>query len=633
MNTFIILIGIILILLMILLSFDKNKHLQEAFGTLPIVDQSSYLSSDIPGAVTTNPTIAKPTIKEIVDARDTVKTFLGLCLNVGNQISVTEKQSYITLKYNAPIFMNQIDALESNPEIVKTDDFYKTWNKYKQAIQKIKQLPTIEGFTNAVTEASVKQDIANLLDAISIFEESYASKDISKINLTSDRNFINDLHISAQSTSRNVMGTTPRADNVFAARIQMLTGDYQRGFVILSSLPDKITSSASGSTSASTSESGSATSDKISLQGVKDLIANIQVEQLRLQNLRSTDITVSTRIRLLDQLLADLREIVRKVENNEIKSEEIPIKASDASAFLAQYKNSDNLPYLMEQTGTTDTSLESSTNIFSKEHNIKSGTEVTQISNMGNSMIPTEVLQYLKNLKWSMEIKIHNDPGISYRERTMNRIKELEQRIAAYAYNDIPIPPALQNAFKMELKALSEAITSDYSDSYEEHEEYDDYDRNYSLSKDEYYGRFDSEHTRMPQDERTNTWSLQDYNPFNKKDNSNSDAMRRPGFIMNDDTIARRGSASAFDDSVIGGLDYKQRAKELCRQIKSAQLGNPATFGCIENQDAVSSTYSWKGNVEMICNRLGDTWGGWYPEMFGCPKYDPTKKYDGAEFQ
>jgi hypothetical protein len=99
---------------------------------------------------------------------------------------------------------------------------------------------------------------------------------------------------------------------------------------------------------------------------------------------------------------------------------------------------------------------------------------------------------------------------------------------------------------------------------------------------------------------------------------------------MNDETIARRASSSAFDPSVVGGPDYKKRALELCKQVKSAQLGDPESFGCIDAPDAVSSSYSWKGNYQMVCNRLGDTWGGWYPEMFGCAKYDPTDKFRGT---
>ena len=107
------------------------------------------------------------------------------------------------------------------------------------------------------------------------------------------------------------------------------------------------------------------------------------------------------------------------------------------------------------------------------------------------------------------------------------------------------------------------------------------------------------------------------------------DSKIRPGFSMNDDSIARRASASAFDPSTVGGPDYKQRAQDLCRQIGQAELAPASNFGCIANPDEVGPDYSWKGNYQMICNRLGDTWGGWYPEMVGCPPSNPTAKFQG----
>jgi len=114
---------------------------------------------------------------------------------------------------------------------------------------------------------------------------------------------------------------------------------------------------------------------------------------------------------------------------------------------------------------------------------------------------------------------------------------------------------------------------------------------------------------------------------FPKPGGSSADTKRRPGFTMNTESIERRGSASAFDPAAVGGPDYKKRVQDLCKQIQGAQLGDPASFGCLPNPDEVSASYSWKGNYQMVCSRLGDTWGGWYPEMFGCPKPDPTAKF------
>jgi hypothetical protein len=103
------------------------------------------------------------------------------------------------------------------------------------------------------------------------------------------------------------------------------------------------------------------------------------------------------------------------------------------------------------------------------------------------------------------------------------------------------------------------------------------------------------------------------------------DSVIRPGFQTDDASLAQRASASAFDPSTVGGPNWKKRAQDLCEQVSSAGLAPPGNFGCIDEDTTVSKDYSWKGNYNMVCNRLGDTWGGWYPEMMGCPP--PTNKF------
>jgi hypothetical protein len=110
-------------------------------------------------------------------------------------------------------------------------------------------------------------------------------------------------------------------------------------------------------------------------------------------------------------------------------------------------------------------------------------------------------------------------------------------------------------------------------------------------------------------------------------DDSNAvDSMNAPsnGLL---DRIQHRGSAASFDTSKVGGLDYKSRVLDICQQIQSSGLGDAKNFGCIQNPNNVSASYSWKGNYQMVCSRLADTWGAWYPQMFGCPKVDPTAKF------
>jgi hypothetical protein len=97
----------------------------------------------------------------------------------------------------------------------------------------------------------------------------------------------------------------------------------------------------------------------------------------------------------------------------------------------------------------------------------------------------------------------------------------------------------------------------------------------------------------------------------------------RPGYEPTTENIMNRASLASFDESKVGTPDYKARVKFLCSQIRDAGLGDPKEFGCIGNPEQdVSPEYSWRGNYKMVCSRLGHMWGGWYPEMFGCPKED-----------
>jgi hypothetical protein len=94
-----------------------------------------------------------------------------------------------------------------------------------------------------------------------------------------------------------------------------------------------------------------------------------------------------------------------------------------------------------------------------------------------------------------------------------------------------------------------------------------------------------------------------------------------------DNMIKHRGSYASFDTDKVGGLDYKSRVQDICQQIQASGLGNAENFGCIKDPKTVSASYSWKGNYQMVCSRLADTWGAWYPQMYGCPDVDPTKKF------
>jgi hypothetical protein len=328
--------------------------------------------------------------------------------------------------------------------------------------------------------------------------------------------------------------------------------------------------------------------------------------------------------------------MVTGVERNQLKLDSIPIQPNSAATFLKSLGNdSIALPSLVCPPGATPPSIKASPTIavFNQLPPPPQEKESTM-----NPQALQGLLEMAQFLKWNMEIKVEYDPALAQRERIIKRIAEMEKRLLDYSISERPLPKEVYAILLAELQTLQMMIrpkegskskslkgsplvrfpsesTRDSNDTLEDmglssRSKGPDYPTAKHLSKAQ-GGGFGTTKTTFPNGEIS------------------PDVYVRPGFVMSDDTIARRASASAFDPASVGGLDYKARSQEICRQIKSGQLGTPSDFGCIENPNEVSSSYSWKGNYQMVCNRLGDTWGSWYPAMFGCPKYDPAAKFSG----
>jgi len=65
-------------------------------------------------------------------------------------------------------------------------------------------------------------------------------------------------------------------------------------------------------------------------------------------------------------------------------------------------------------------------------------------------------------------------------------------------------------------------------------------------------------------------------------------------------------------------LDWKERAKAVCKQVKARGL-DPLDFGCIPEGSKLSPAYSWRGHTKMVCGRLGSTMDPSLPQTCGCP--------------
>jgi hypothetical protein len=373
---------------------------------------------------------------------------------------------------------------------------------------------------------------------------------------------------------------------------------------------------------------------KITLVALRNLRDRIHEEIKKLNQLRSTSPTILQRRTQLERIMADINNYISSVERKTMKIEDVPILQDDADSFLKSINNlTKPLPNLVKPVAVPTSAPAPAMNAPAMNAPAMNAPAMNApamnapamnapATNAAPMAAIQPLLEMAKFLKWNLNIDVAYDPELAQREKFMKRIEDMETRLTNMMISETPIPPKMFEMYIQELNLLKSVIEKNNNrgdtntprhnrveikpsqPSGAEYPSINDLDK--AQGKD-----FGTQRGNLPNGEGT------------------ANVYVRPGVIMTADDIQNRGSMAAFDPSMVGGSDYKKRALDLCRQVKGADLGAASSFGCIDDPNIVSQTYSWKGNYEMVCRRLGDTWGAWYPEMFGCPKYDPTAKFSG----
>jgi hypothetical protein len=332
--------------------------------------------------------------------------------------------------------------------------------------------------------------------------------------------------------------------------------------------------------------------------GVLDkLKERVEAESLRLSNLRSSSDDVMTRISELDKLSSDLGDIISSVNRGQTDIADIDISPAEANSFLNSGNQNGAVPNLTAPSGGSTNSM-----------------TIGPTGLTVDSALQT-LVGVARNMKWSVNIALESDPDKRQSQDVLDKIDAIEKNINQYVISGTPIPPNIQKLYEQELAVLKNLTGGSEPDM-----------TTVVLGppKPALYQKGNASQAYMPSLESLN--AAQGFN-MGPAAASSSNGIGSGDYGMTDDNIQHRASAASFDDSMVGGLDYKKRVMEMCRQIQAANLGDPAEFGCIKNPNEVSASYSWKGNYQMVCSRLGNTWGNWYPQMFGCPKIDPTAKF------
>jgi len=314
---------------------------------------------------------------------------------------------------------------------------------------------------------------------------------------------------------------------------------------------------------------GKKDSDMCDPSDLQSLITSVKVISEQLKSLNTTEPVIVARIQNIDRLLLDLNEIKQSLQQGKTTPDQIPIRVGDARNFLQQSnKLETQLPNLISMPAVPDAGA--------------SKPATTQAS-------PQNLLEMAKYLKGS--ISLHFDGDLYAREQMAKRVDKITNMLETKKISSRDAENILQ--------ALT-AIQGQLGPS--NYEQLDVFKSKWSPT-----GGVSSESKPgyMPDPEQL------------KKASDGGDDNIRPGTGTN--SYLKRASSAysayALNDST--APDYKDKLVNLCANVTKSGL-DMGNIGCT-NIGNVGPDYGYKGAYLMICNRLEDTWGGAYPQMFGCP--------------
>lgn len=627
-----IILGVILIVGLLYLNGSKEGFATQQ-GIVPTATQESNIPTDTPGATSTNPTASKPQSRDIEDVMERLKNFMLLVedkLPNDTDLKLADKYPMIDLQKEAPILREKLKRALTNFD---TSGF--TIVEFAKLRTRIDTLTEKLRLAKVIAPKASPREVQSVIDLLGRFSTLATQKRPENVDLSAEeKTKIMALRDEVPDLEQRLLAALAQSDaSVYTRR--KLNNVRQRIQVALTSLGRARTVGAGAGTKVeptvaiprpTTDETYAATVaaepmptvvagpvGTITVQQLKDLVTRIGEEHLRLSNLRSTSATITTRIQQLAKLKADLGDIITKVEMKQMKLEDVPITPDSANKFLSGLKgDSGPLPPLIMPTGSLPAAIKAPKGI-AEYAGIPEGEQAV-----------TQLLSAAKDLRWSMEVRLEYDPHLKTREAMLGRIENIIKNLTTLSVSETPIPPEIHEKYIKEMKGIQNQFEEDPA-------RYRGGDVGSMSRLPTAYGRTPSG-AEVPTNEAISTAQGAGFGP--QKDTFptgeiSPDVYIRPGFVMNDDQIAHRASAASFIPAA-GGADYKARALELCRQVKSAGLGGTQTFGCINNPDEVGPSYDWKGNFTMVCNRLGDSWGRSYPEQFGCPPYDQTAKFSSG---
>jgi hypothetical protein len=354
-------------------------------------------------------------------------------------------------------------------------------------------------------------------------------------------------------------------------------------------------------------------SSNIKIQDIEIVIERADEEHKLLTALRSEDAVTKKRLANLLKIISDMKDLIDRIKRGKMDIKDAPFSKNDLRVLYTDIRNK------KKSDVKSITTPEVNNMVSNKKASVASVLPSAAASGLNLDKNYGELLgSLLKDMSW--DIRIGYDPDVTLKRNMLDRMDAIKEDLKTGKLNEAQIKDKLVELgyIKQQYSSGSRRTITGSKNNLKPYNKSD-------------YARAEEGYQPTPV-EFTNGRRIKQPTSFDESESQ--DWQLRPGYKMTSDKIKTRGSDSSFDPTKVGGPDYFKRAQFLCNQINDAGLGDPNEFGCIDSRTVVSPEYSWKGNYLMVCSRLGNIWGGWYPEMFGCPPLEkselqmPNKKID-----
>ena len=609
-----------LLIIVLFLYYRRFEGFEDSpSGKLPAVD--SNLPSDIPGSSTKSPVVSIPQARDIKatieslnnfeqsytktkkedldkqhpilrdlietthtnykDKKDKLQKLLEDSNNIGVSSLTDERMMYDKLNQafaNYPETITEKEKDMKKPEehtnLVANNPKAITKNDLDVLLQKIEQeIKRIENTKSSSTKEK-KNQLENVLKKIQEYIKKLENKSITIEEIPIHKDNIDAFLKSLDSDTK--LATLFDPDGIESTQSQGKIQDTKQ---------DTKQDNKQEKESKEASPQG-----KITVEELKELLKRVKGEIERINALRSVSPTMIAKKTHLEKMATDISEMLEKLERKKITLDEIPIKPDDAVKFMNSIQD------------------EELSNII-KEEPIKP-VDAPFVNGM-NAVPSNDALQTLleqsKYLKWNIQVNMQFDPELEQSDKYLTYLKSMEGHFKKLLSENNKIPEEKYNAYLSELHTLRSIVSK-------RSEQKNIYPEKLAMN-------LNNDHKTSPHIPSSEELQRIQGGDLNRKATVESFRNEYPDYETMQSNIINRGANASFDTYTVGGLNYKERVKNMCSQIHNIGLTDARELGCIQDQDSVSDSYSWKGNYEMVCSRLKTLWGDWYPEMLGCLKH------------